>query len=37
MLHFYEKNEFIKIDKTALPEAFPLMKVDTRFYKLTGL
>ncbi len=30
---FYEKNGFWKIDKTALPGAFPVMKVDTRFYK----
>ena len=31
---FYEKNEFIQIDKAILPKAFPIMKVDTRFYKL---
>lgn len=31
---FYEKNDFIAIDKEKLPEAFPIMKVDTRFYKL---
>lgn len=29
---FYEKNNFILIAKESLPEAFPLMKVDTRFY-----
>lgn len=34
---FYEKNKFTQIDKAALPEAFPLMKVDTRFYQLKGL
>jgi len=32
---FYEKNGFIKIDKKTLPAAFPIMKVDTRFYKRT--
>lgn len=32
---FYEKNGFIKIDKKTLPDAFPIMKVDTRFYKRT--
>lgn len=32
---FYEKNGFIRIDKEALPDAFPIMKVDTRFYKHT--
>lgn len=32
---FYEKNEFITIDKKQLPATFPIMKVDTRFYKLT--
>ncbi len=32
---FYEKNEFITIDKEQLPATFPIMKVDTRFYKLT--
>ena len=31
---FYEKNGFWKIDKSDLPVAFPVMKVDTRFYKL---
>ena len=30
---FYEKNDFIEVSKNALPEAFPIMKVDTRFYK----
>ncbi|MCM2284866.1 MAG: GNAT family N-acetyltransferase [Desulfobacula sp.] len=30
---FYEKNGFRKIEKSDLPGAFPVMKVDTRFYK----
>ena len=29
---FYEKNGFAAIDPTALPERFPRMAVDTRFY-----
>jgi len=29
---FYEKNGFVQIAKTALPPAFPLIAVDTRFY-----
>jgi len=29
---FYEKNGFMQIAKESLPAAFPLMKVDTRFY-----
>lgn len=32
---FYEKNGFTQIAKTALPDTFPIMKVDTRFYKHT--
>ncbi len=31
---FYEKNGFVQIDRRELPEAFPLMAVDTRFYAL---
>ena len=31
---FYVKNGFEKLDKTALPENFPLMQVDTEFFKL---
>ena len=31
---FYVKNGFVKIDKAALPENFPLMQVDTEFFKL---
>lgn len=30
---FYEKNGFAQVDKATLPDAFPIMKVDTRFYK----
>jgi N-acetylglutamate synthase-like GNAT family acetyltransferase len=29
---FYEKNGFMEIEKAALPTAFPIMKVDTKFY-----
>jgi GNAT superfamily N-acetyltransferase len=29
---FYEKNAFARIDRAALPPAFPFMAVDTRFY-----
>lgn len=31
---FYEKNNFMQIDESELPAAFPIMKVDTRFYQL---
>jgi N-acetylglutamate synthase-like GNAT family acetyltransferase len=31
---FYIKNGFVEIDKRALPENFPLMQVDTEFFKL---
>ena len=31
---FYEKNDFIQITKEKLPNGFPIMKVDTRFYKI---
>ncbi|MES2217942.1 MAG: GNAT family N-acetyltransferase [Pseudomonadota bacterium] len=30
---FYEKNAFTEIPKTTLPANFPIMKVDTKFYK----
>lgn len=30
---FYEKNGFVEITQTKLPEAFPVMKVDRKFYK----
>ena len=29
---FYEKNGFCEIAKSALPAAFPIMEVDTKFY-----
>jgi hypothetical protein len=29
---FYERNGFVQIPAADLPEAFPLMGVDTRFY-----
>jgi N-acetylglutamate synthase-like GNAT family acetyltransferase len=32
---FYEKNEFCEIARTALPDAFPVMTVDTKFYRRT--
>ncbi|MDM8536927.1 GNAT family N-acetyltransferase [Desulfobacterales bacterium HSG17] len=31
---FYEKNNFIDIKKSMLPKRFPVMEVDTKFYKL---
>ncbi|MES2097101.1 MAG: GNAT family N-acetyltransferase [Pseudomonadota bacterium] len=31
---FYERNGFERIDKSDLPEGFPLAPVDTRFYAL---
>lgn len=31
---FYEKNSFVQVSKETLPDGFPIMKVDTRFYKL---
>lgn len=31
---FYEKKGFELIDRATLPEAFPVMKVDTRFYMI---
>lgn len=30
---FYEKNGFVEITKPDLPEAFPVMEVDTKFYR----
>lgn len=30
---FYEKNGFAEVEKTALPPAFPVMSVDTKFYR----
>jgi N-acetylglutamate synthase-like GNAT family acetyltransferase len=32
---FYEKNGFEAVPRASLPEAFPVMQVDTRFYRLT--
>jgi N-acetylglutamate synthase-like GNAT family acetyltransferase len=32
---FYEKNRFVQIASELLPNTFPIMKVDTRFYKIT--
>ena len=34
---FYEKNNFEEIPISALPSSFPIMKVDTKFYKRTIL
>ena len=31
---FYEKNGFVEVTKRELPCAFPIMTVDTRFYRL---
>jgi GNAT superfamily N-acetyltransferase len=30
---FYGKNGFVEISKDLLPNTFPIMKVDTKFYK----
>jgi RimJ/RimL family protein N-acetyltransferase len=30
---FYEKNGFVEIGTFALPAAFPVMSVDTKFYR----
>jgi N-acetylglutamate synthase-like GNAT family acetyltransferase len=30
---FYEKNGFVQVAKESLPASFPIMAVDTRFYK----
>lgn len=32
---FYEKNGFVEIDKSDLPATFPVMSVDTKFYRYT--
>ena len=34
---FYEKNGFVEISKNQLPEQFPLVAVDTKFYRFTKL
>jgi len=31
---FYEKNGFAEVAEKTLPESFPRMKIDTRFYRL---
>jgi N-acetylglutamate synthase-like GNAT family acetyltransferase len=31
--HFYEKNGFLEIKQSNLPDSFPIMSVDTKFYK----
>ena len=30
---FYEKNGFAALDRSSLPAAFPVMRVDTKFYR----
>lgn len=32
---FYERYDFAQVDPADLPETFPRMEVDTRFYSLT--
>ena len=32
---FYEKNGFLEIQRSELPKSFPVMVVDTKFYKQT--
>ena len=32
---FYEKNAFVEIAKPSLPASFPVMSVDTKFYRRT--
>lgn len=32
---FYEKNGFIQINRDELPERFPILEVDKRFYRLS--
>ena len=31
---FYEKNGFHRVERAALPQSFPVMAVDTRYYQL---
>ncbi|CAN5466190.1 GNAT family N-acetyltransferase [soil metagenome] len=33
-IRFYKRNNFVEVDKQSLPENFPVMKVDTHFFKL---
>ncbi|TGB01641.1 GNAT family N-acetyltransferase [Halobacillus salinus] len=30
---FYEKNGFVELERSSLPEGFPVVKVDTKFYQ----
>jgi len=30
---FYEKNDFVQVDKSALPAAFPIVSVDEKWYR----
>lgn len=32
---FYEKNGFVEIDRTELPQSFPVLAVDKKFYRFT--
>jgi GNAT superfamily N-acetyltransferase len=32
---FYEKNGFVEINRTMLPQSFPVLKVDKKFYTFT--
>ena len=31
---FYEKNDFCEIEKNKLPKSFPIMQVDSKFYRI---
>ena len=33
-IRFYKRNNFVETDKQSLPKNFPIMKVDTHFFKL---
>jgi N-acetylglutamate synthase-like GNAT family acetyltransferase len=33
-IKFYKRNNFVQVNKKDLPENFPIMKVDTHFFKL---
>ncbi|MBA8837981.1 GNAT superfamily N-acetyltransferase [Ochrobactrum sp. RH2CCR150] len=32
---FYEKNGFTEVERSTLPESFPVMAVDSKFYAIT--
>ncbi len=32
---FYEKNGFVEVEKSTLPTSFPVMAVDSKFYRLS--